>query len=160
MKPALFLRIASVLTFLHAVAHTIGGVFGKAAPGPQQAAVLAMKTIQFQIPGGLTRTYWDFYLGEGIGISISLLVETVVFWQLSALARKSAEPLRPIMAAFLVGYLCLAVNSWRFFFAPPVIGEILIVLCLSLAILTSRPLAVGQDSSPAAGLQTRLRPTS
>ena len=42
------------------------------------------------------------------------------------------------MAAFLVAYLALAVNSWSFFFAPPVIGEILIALCLGLAILTSR----------------------
>ncbi len=138
MKPALLLRIASVLTFLHAVAHTIGGVFGKAAPGPQQAAVLAMKTIQFQILGGLTRSYWDFYLGEGLAITIFLLVEAVVFWQLGSLAKKGAVPLRPIMAAFLVGYLVLAVNSWRFFFAPPVIGEILIALCLGLAIFTSR----------------------
>ena len=46
-----------------------------------------------------------------------------------------------MMAAFLVGYLCLAVNSWSFFFAPPVIGEILIALCLGLAILTSRQTA-------------------
>ena len=60
MRPALFLRIASVLTFLHAVAHTVGGVFGNAAPGPQQAADLAMKTIHFQVMG-LTRTYRDFY---------------------------------------------------------------------------------------------------
>jgi hypothetical protein len=34
MKPALFLRIASVLTFIHAVLRTIGGVFGKVEPGP------------------------------------------------------------------------------------------------------------------------------
>ncbi len=34
MKPAIFLRIAAVLTFIHAVLHTIGGVFGKVPPGP------------------------------------------------------------------------------------------------------------------------------
>jgi hypothetical protein len=34
-KPVLFLRVAAVLTFLHAVLHTIGGVFGKVGPGPR-----------------------------------------------------------------------------------------------------------------------------
>jgi len=140
MKPALFLRIASVLTFLHAVGHTTGVFFGKVAPGPQQAAVLAMKTNQFQVMG-LTRSYWDFSMGEGIGISISLLIETVVFWQLGSLAKTGRVPLRPILATFMVGYAAFAVNSWRYFIPPPVIGEILIALCFGLAIFTSRPKA-------------------
>jgi len=137
MRPTLYLRIASALTFLHAVAHTLGGVFGKVAPGAQQAAVAAMKANQFQVMG-LTRSYWDFNLGEGLGITIMLLVEAVVFWMLASLAKTNAARLRPIMAAYLVGYLALAVNSWAYFFLPPVIGEILIALCLGLAILTSR----------------------
>lgn len=140
MKPVLFLRIASVLTFVHAVLHTIGGVFGTPAPGAQQAAVLAMKTLRFQVMG-VTRSYWDFNLGEGLAISIMLLVEAVVFWQLGSLAKTGAVRLRPVLAAFLVGYVGLAVNSYRFFFAPPVIGEILIALCLGLAILTCRAAA-------------------
>lgn len=137
MKPVLFLRTASVLTFLLAVGHTVGGVFGSVAPGAQAAAVLAMKTNQFQVMG-VTRSYWDFNLGEGLAATITMLVEAVVFWQLGSLAKRSAVPLRPIMAAFLVGHVCLAVLSWRYFIAPPVIGEILIALCLGLAILTSR----------------------
>ena len=33
MKSTIFLRIASVLTLIHAILHTIGGVFGKPEPG-------------------------------------------------------------------------------------------------------------------------------
>ena len=33
MKPVVFLRIASVLTFIHSVLHTIGGVFSGPDPG-------------------------------------------------------------------------------------------------------------------------------
>jgi hypothetical protein len=51
MKPALFLRIAAVLTFIHAALHTIGGVFGKPGPGPATAAVQAMKMNQFLLMG-------------------------------------------------------------------------------------------------------------
>ena len=138
MKPVLFLRIASVLTFVHAVLHTIGGVFGSPPPGAQPAAS-AMQSIQFHVMGGLTRTYWDFHLGFGLAISIMLLVESIVFWQLASLATTGAARLRPVLAAFLLGYVGLAVNSYRYFFAPPVIAEILIALCLGLAILTSRP---------------------
>lgn len=40
-KPFVFLRIAAVLTFIHAVLHTIGGVFGHVEPGPATVAVQA-----------------------------------------------------------------------------------------------------------------------
>lgn len=140
MNPVTFLRIASVITFVQAVLHTIGSIFGTAAPGAQELAVLAMKTNQFQVMG-LTRSYWDFHLGTNLAISVTLLVESVVFWQLSSLGKSVGAPLRPLLATYLVGYLGLAVISYRYFFAPPVIGEILIASCLGLAILQSRPVA-------------------
>ena len=138
MKPVLCMRLASGLTFIHAVLHTIGGVFGEPAPGAQAAAVAAMKANQFQVMG-LTRTYWDFQMGLGLALSIMLLVEAVVFWQLGSLARTDASRLRPMLATFLVGYLGLAVNSYKYIFAPPMINELVIVVFLGLAILTSRP---------------------
>src|SRR5260370_37856418 len=39
MKPVLFLRIASILTFVHAVGHTLGGVFGTPPPGDRKSVV-------------------------------------------------------------------------------------------------------------------------
>jgi hypothetical protein len=137
MKPVVFLRTASVLTLLQAVLHTIGGVFGTPPPGAQ-AAVSAMKTVQFPV-AGLTRSYWDFYIGFGLAISVMLAVEGIVFWQLGSLCRKDAWRMRPILAAFLVGYLALAADATRFFFPPPIVGDALIALCLALAILTARP---------------------
>jgi len=138
MKSTLFLRLASALTFLHAVLHTVGGVFGKPAPGAAQAAMLAMQTSRFHVMG-VTRTYADFLLGSGLAISILLLVESIVFWQLGTLSKTDAPGLRPILAAFLAGYLALAVNSYQLFFAAPVIAELVIALCLGLAIVTSKP---------------------
>jgi hypothetical protein len=69
MKTTLFLRIASVLTFIHAALHTIGGVFGKAAPGEQQVVVDAMKAHQFLAMGAI-RSYWDFHIGMGLAVSV------------------------------------------------------------------------------------------
>jgi len=48
---------------------------------------------------------------------------------------------RPVLATFLVGYLCAAVVSYRYFFAAPVITEILIALCLGLALASARQVA-------------------
>ena len=136
MRPVIFLRIASVLTFIHGALHTVGGVFGGVAPGAQQAAVSAMKANEFTAMG-VTRTYWDFHMGLGLAISVFLTVEAVVFWQLSRLVKSDALRLRPVLATFLVGYLCFAVVSYRYFFAGPVITEILIALCLGLAMVAA-----------------------
>jgi hypothetical protein len=137
MKPALFLRIAAVLTFMHAVLHTIGGVFGKVDPGPATVAVEAMKGNQFLLMGHM-RSFWDFYRGMGLGATISLTAEAVLFWQLGSLAKADPQRLRPIMATFLIAYAVLAVNSYTYFFLPPVIVEILIAACLGLAFVTAK----------------------
>jgi hypothetical protein len=137
MRTVLFLRIASVLTFIHAVLHTIGGVFGAPAPGLQQVTVAVMKANEFQVMG-VTRSYGDFYMGLGLVVSVFLTLEAIVFWQLGALAKTDAERLRPILATFLVGYLGAAVVSYRYFFAAPAITEILIAACLGLAIAFAR----------------------
>jgi hypothetical protein len=140
MKPVLYLRAASLLTLLHAVLHTIGGVFGKPDPGPQQTAVAAMKVNQFPLMG-MTRSYWDFYMGMGLALTISLTIVAIVFWQLSSLAKTDSYRLRPIYATFLVAFVAFAVNSCLYFFAAPVVVELMIALCLGMAIFTSRPTA-------------------
>jgi hypothetical protein len=137
MKPALLLRIAAVLTSIHAVLHTIGGVFGKIGPGPATVAVQAMKMNQFLLMGH-TRSFWDFYRGMGLGATISLTAEAVLFWQLGSLAKTDAPRLRPILATFLAAYSVLAVNSYAYFFLGPVIAEIFIAACLGLAIITAK----------------------
>jgi hypothetical protein len=137
MKPTLALRIASVLTLVHAALHTVGGVFSKPDPGPAQAAVSAMQSNHFLVMG-LTRTYSDFYLGLGLAVSIFLTAEAIVFWLLGNLARSNPQRLRPILAVFLLAYLALAVNSWFKFFLAPVITEIVIAIFLAIAIFTAK----------------------
>lgn len=138
MNSTLFLRIASVLTLIHSVLHTIGGVFGKVPPGPAAVAFAAMQSNQF-VAMGAVHSYADFYRGLGLGATVSLTAEAIVFWQLGTLAKTHGRSLRPIIATFLVAYLALSVNSFLYFFFGPVIVEILIAICLGLAIFTARP---------------------
>ncbi len=137
MKPVIYLRTAAVLTLLHAVLHTIGGVYGKPDPGPQQTAVAAMRANQFPLMGAI-RSYWSFYRGLGLGITIFLAALAVVLWQLSSLASTGAYRLRPIYWTLLVAFLAMAANSYLYFFPPPVIVELLIAACLIGAIFTSK----------------------
>jgi hypothetical protein len=137
MKPVLYLRAASLLTLLHAVLHTIGGVYSKPDPGPQQAAVAAMKANEFPLMGA-TRSYWSFHMGLGLAVTILLTVAAVVLWQLGTLAKTDSYRLRPIYWAFLVGFAAMAVDSYAYFFPPPVITELVIAACLAMAIFTSR----------------------
>jgi hypothetical protein len=139
MRPVLLLRIASVLTFIHAALHTIGGVFGQTPPVVQQV-VAAMKANEF-VAMGVTRTLWDFHMGLGLAVSVFLTVEAVVFWQLGSLAKTDALQLRPILATFLLGYLGVAIVSYKYFFAGPVVTEVLIALCLGLAIVGAKQVA-------------------
>ena len=136
-KPVLFLRIASVLTFIHAVLHTIGGVFGKVDPGPASVAVAAMKANRILVMGNM-RSFWDFYFGLGLALTISMTGESVLMWQLASLAKTEARRLRPMMTTFLLAYVVIAINSNTYFFMGPVIAEILIAACFAVAIATAK----------------------
>ena len=137
MKPAMFLRIASVLTLVHSIMHTIGGVFGDPLPGIMASTWVTMKTNEFPILG-VTRSYFQFYRGLGLGVTVLMTAEAIVFWQLGTLAQTEALRLRPVVATFLVAYLALAVNSYSYIFLAPLIEEILIAACLGLAIATAK----------------------
>jgi hypothetical protein len=146
MRTVLFLRIASTLTFIHAALHTIGGVFGGAAPGVQQAVVAEMKAHEFLVMGAM-RSYWDFHMGMGLAVSVFLTAEAVVFWQLGSLAKTDAQRLRPVLTTFLIGYLGMALVSYRYFFAGPVITELLIAGCLGMAVASCRQSAALEPSA-------------
>jgi len=137
-KTVVFLRIAAVLTFIHAVLHTVGGVFGSVGPGPASVAAAAMKANQFLVIGHM-RSYWDFYRGLGLTVTICLTAEAVLFWQLGSLAKTDGRRLRPILITFMIAYAVLAVNSNAYFFFGPVVAEILIAACLGAAIFSAKP---------------------
>lgn len=139
MRPVIFLRVASILTLIHAVLHTIGGVFGKPAPGVAATVAATMRT-QFQFLG-VTRSYSDFYLGMGLAVSTFLTMDAFILWLLASLARSDAARLRPILCVFALGYLAMAINSFLYFFAAPVIVEFLIAAFIVAAVFTAKPAA-------------------
>src|SRR3954471_22918387 len=135
MSPTRWLRAASILTLIHAILHTIGGVYGTPDPGPMQIAVDSMKANTFVVMGH-TRSMWTFYHGMGLAVTIFLTIEAIVFWVLGTLIRDNKTDLRDLLVLFVIGYMALAVNSLRYIFYPPVIVELAIAACLVMAILS------------------------
>ena len=139
MKPTLFLRIASVLTLIHGVGHTIGGVFGSPRNGTEEMAVIdTMKAHSFNVMGSM-RTYWDFFFGYGLILSILLIIEGVLFWQLATLAKTDATRIKPIVALFSLSFVGTAIIGWKYFFVAPAVMELLIAVCLATAFIGARP---------------------
>jgi hypothetical protein len=138
MKPVICLRIASVLTLIHSILHTVGGVLGKPVSSVAARVAAEMRTT---FPAfGAIRSYSDFYLGMGLGVTIFLTMDALLLWVLASMAKNDPARLRPLIAIFAVGYLAFAFNSYAFFFAGPVIFELLIVSCLIAAIITAKPI--------------------
>lgn len=133
MNATLFLRIASALSFIHCALHTVGGVFGSPQHGAEEIAVIdAMKSHHFDVLRSM-RSYWDFFFGYGLFVTIILFILGIVFWQLASLAKTHPSSVRPIVAAFCVNFLAMAVVSWRYFFMAPAVTELLMALCLAVA---------------------------
>lgn len=132
MKATIYLRIAAVLTLVHSVLHTMGGVFGKMPPGPASDAAAAMQANHFLFMGA-TRTFWDFHMGLGLAVTIFLTAEAIVFWLLGGLVKRNGAALRPLMAVFALAYLAFAINSTVYFFAFAAGMEFVIAIFLVLA---------------------------
>ncbi len=136
MKPSVLLRVASVLSFLYFLGHSAGFPWTP-ADGPQATAVVeAMKRFQFEVVGR-SRTYWDFYQGFGVTISVQLLVQTLVLWHLGTVAKTDPARVRPLVAVFAVAMLINAILATRYFFPIPLIFAGAISVCLGIAVGTA-----------------------
>jgi len=143
VKPTIFLRIAAVLTFIFCALHTVGGVFGKPAPGAQEFVVQTMKANSFNFMGS-QRTWWDFNVGYGLLLSITLMVHALLFWHLGTLVKTEGARLRTILALLCVEFAAQAPIAGRYFFIGPCVSSVLIAICLLAAFFTA-----GRQVTPA-----------
>jgi hypothetical protein len=128
MTTTVLLRIASVISLLFALGHTLGGT-KRWSPMGDNDVLKAMTTVHFDTMGA-NRSYLDFYMGFGWSLSVALLLQAVLLWQIASLARSGAVQLRPIIAAFALATLASGLIAWLFIFPVPALfsGVLLIVL--------------------------------
>ena len=136
MKTSTLLRIAAVITFLYFAGHTAGIPWTPGEGAADAAVIEAMKSDHFLVMGVL-RSYWDFYFGFGVTISVVLLAQAVILWQLAALAKTDGARLRPIIATFFVAFVVNAILGWMYFFAIPAVMATVIATFLAIAFVTA-----------------------
>jgi hypothetical protein len=143
MKTTPFLRLASVISLLFAAGHTLGG--RKAWTFTGETEVLQpMRTYQIQTMG-VTRTYMDFYRGFGFTLSVFLVLQAVVLWQLATIARTNPAQVRPIILSVLVASIVNAILTWQFIFPVPAVFCVVVTAFLIAAFV-----AAGRDATSVA----------
>jgi len=131
MKASLLYRIASGLLILFAVGHTLG--FRRVDPRwGVDSVIAALRSTRFDVQG-LNRTYWDFYTGFGLFVTVLLLFAAIVTWQLGGLPKESVSVMPGITWGLAACFVIVTFLSWRYFFIVPVVFSAVITICLILA---------------------------
>lgn len=131
MKPSVLYRIAAVLLVLFALAHTAG--FRQSDPAWGADAVIAsMQSVHFDVQG-LSRSYWDFFVGAGLSVGVFFLFAGVLAWQLGSLPPTTLASMRVVAWALALCFAVVTAVSWRYLFILPVLFAGLITACLAAA---------------------------
>ena len=124
-------RIVSVLLVFFAVGHTLG--FRKTdSKWGVDSLIVSMQSTHFDAQG-FSRTYWDFYTGFGLFVSVFLLLAAVLAWQLGGLPAETFARMRGTAWAFALCFAAVTILSSTYFFIIPIVFSIVITVCLITA---------------------------
>jgi len=139
LRASTLYRIAAVLIVLFAIGHTVGFLQHDPSWGVD-TLLSSMKSIHFNIQG-FSRSYWDFFVGFGLFVTVFLLFAAVLAWQLGSVASENLARMRVVGWAFALCFAAVTILSWKYFFAIPLVFSFLITVCLMLAAwFSNRPL--------------------
>jgi len=135
MNASILLRVASAISLLFATGHALGGRKNWSPMGETEV-LKAMREVRFDTMG-VSRTYLDFYLGLGHSLTVFMLLETVVLWQLAAIAKTDPALARPMIGSFTLATIASGVVAWLFLFPVPAIFSAILATCLGVAFVVA-----------------------
>ena len=136
MKAKGFYRIGSVLLLLFALGHTFG--FRQTVPEWGVDGPLALlQQVHFNVQG-FHRTYYDFYVGFGLFVTVFQLFGAAIAWQLGGLSREVLSRMPLLTWGFVICFAALTVLSGKYFFVVPLVFSFLITICLLFGAWFSR----------------------
>lgn len=128
MGASLLYRISSGLLVLFALGHTIG--FRRVDPRWNVDGVVnGMRSVSFDVQG-LHRSYWDFFSGFGLFVSVFLVFAAILAWQFGSMSRERLSAIPIQRWSFAICFVFIAVLTWRYFFAAPGVFSTLVALGL------------------------------
>lgn len=144
-------RIATYLLVLYGLAHTAGGMLAEDSLGPSADAVFAqMKAVTFDFNGS-TSTWYGFWFGFGIMVSVFLAASAFIAWKLDAVPPDAWPVVSPIAWTLVVAHGVNAVLGWRYFFAGPALFGVAITTLLAVGAWRKGALQRAQAAAPVTG---------
>jgi len=131
MTTTLWLRISAVVSLLFTVGHSLGG-FKQWSPMGDNAVLRQMTTVRFDVMG-VSRSYLDFFMGLGWSMSVAMLLQTVLLWQLASLARTNPLGVRPMIGMFVLATIATGIIAWRLILPVPVVFSLALAITLVVA---------------------------
>jgi hypothetical protein len=129
MNASLLYRVSSVLLVLFALGHTIG--FRKGDPAwNADNTVSSMRSVHFEVQG-FNRTYWDFFTGFGLFVTVFLLFAAVLAWRFGSITAERLSAIPVERWSFALCFVVIAGLTWRYFFVAPGILSTLVALALT-----------------------------
>jgi hypothetical protein len=132
----LWLRISSIVSLLFAAGHTLGGLRNWSPMG-DNPVLETMRSVHFDTMGA-NRSYFDFYMGFGHSLSVAMLMQAILLWQLASLARTNPLGVRPLIAVIGLAAVASGLIAWRFLFPIPALFSLLLVVSLAVAYAAAR----------------------
>jgi hypothetical protein len=133
--PAVPFRVASVLSAVFAAGHTLGGLTSSWSPNGPTDVLNAMRTFHFDV-SGVSRSYFDFYRGFGFLLTVYLVTQATILWQLGSLARTDRAHARPLAWTLFASSIPIGFLTWIFLFPTPVYFDAALTAVLGWALFT------------------------
>jgi hypothetical protein len=144
MTTRMLYRIAAVLILLFDLGHSAGYPWSDPKWGVDLGTI---RSSHFNVLG-FSRTYWDFYLGFGLQISVFLLLAAILAWQLGSLPAQTFPLMRWTAWALAGCFAAVTVLSCLYFFIIPIaFGAVITVCLLAAAAVAAKaaPQTVGRE---------------
>lgn len=136
MKAWIWFRGLAVLLAVFATGHTLGTAAPRVTRGASEAALFdAMQSFRFPIMG-FDRTYWDFYRGFAITISVLLFGLMVMAWQVGTFARRAGREALPMAVTLQSMCIALFAVGCLFFFGGPIALSAAATATSTIAVIT------------------------
>jgi hypothetical protein len=134
MKSWRWFRALAVILAIFTLGHTVGTI-SSITNSPDEAVVIStMQTHRFPVMG-FHRSYWEFYRGFSVSITVLLAVLAVIAWQLGTLARRNPAAALPIAVTVLAGCAANAIVTWMYFFTAPMALSAAAVICPAVGVV-------------------------
>lgn len=112
-------RVAAGLLVVFCVMHTVGGMLSHKTRGPAADSVFTvMQDVHFTFMGA-DCTFYGFWLGFGLMVSVFLLFAALVAWHLGGVSTEERSGLAPVAWGLFASQVLMAILSWAYFFPGP-----------------------------------------